>query len=293
MPSSEHEGLVELFRHRPELVVDLLHDVLAVELPRYQRVRLESADLTELTPTEYRADLVVTLADADGGIGAPVLAVVVEVQLSRDGGKRWSWPVYLATLRARLRCPVVLLVVCTDAAVAGWCATPVELGHPRFVLAPLVVGPRQVPVVTDAGVACAAPELAVLSAMAHAAHPDRDKVLRALVDGLASVDQERWTLYSDVVFAALPAAARRYLEALMGTGTYEYRSEFVRRYVLQGRAEGRVEGEARAVLAVLATRGIEVPDDVRARISGCTDVEQVETWLRRAVTARTVADLFD
>jgi hypothetical protein len=30
-----------------------------------------------------------------------VLGVVVEVQLSRDPDKRWSWPVYLTTLGAR------------------------------------------------------------------------------------------------------------------------------------------------------------------------------------------------
>ena len=43
-------------------------------------MRIESADLTEVVPAEYRADLIVLLVD-----GKPVLAIVVEVQLSRDG----------------------------------------------------------------------------------------------------------------------------------------------------------------------------------------------------------------
>ncbi|WP_188191166.1 hypothetical protein [Nonomuraea sp. SYSU D8015] len=39
----------------------------------------------------------------------PVSAVVLEVQRQYDEDKRWSWPVYLATLRARHKCPVLLL----------------------------------------------------------------------------------------------------------------------------------------------------------------------------------------
>jgi hypothetical protein len=99
-------------------------------------------------------------------------------------------------------------------------------------------------------------------------------------------------------------AARRYLEALVNTSTYEYQSEFVRRYILQGRADGRAEGaaqgraegaaqgEARAVLTVLEARGIQVPEPVRARITACTDLDQLDVWVRRAATASEVDDLF-
>ncbi|MGH3614289.1 MAG: hypothetical protein ACRDRK_17210 [Pseudonocardia sp.] len=288
MPSGLHEALVEMFRYRPSLAAELLGDALGMDLPAYQQVRVESGELTDLAPTEYRADVVVVLSAAESA----VLAVVVEAQLGRDRDKRWSWPVYLATLRARLRCPTVLLVVCVEAATAAWCATPIELGHPGWALSPLVLGPDRVPVVTDVDEAGRVPELAVLSAMAHGSHPDRDKVLHALLGALAAVDQERATLYSDVVLAALPVAARRYLEALMTTRTYEYQSDFVRRYVFQGRAEGRAEGKAVAVLTILDARGIDVPEDARTRITGCFDLDQLDTWVRRAVTANSIHDLF-
>jgi hypothetical protein len=130
MPSTLHEALIEMFRNRPSLAAELLGGALGVDLPAYHVARLESGDLPDLTPTEYRADVVVALTNAE----TPVLAVVVEVQLGRDKGKRWSWPVYLATLRARLRCPAVLLVVCADNATAAWCAVPIELGHPGWTL---------------------------------------------------------------------------------------------------------------------------------------------------------------
>jgi hypothetical protein len=128
--------------------------------------------------------------------------------------------------------------------------------------------------------------------MAHGNHPEREKIFHALFAALEPVDHERTTLYHDLVLAALPEAARRHLEALMTTTQLrEYQSEFVRRHVSQGRVEGRVEGEANALLAVLDARGIEVPPEARARITGCTDVDQLEAWLRRAATADTIKEL--
>src|SRR5690606_25275977 len=67
---------------------------------------------------------------------------------------------------------------------------------------------------------------------------------------------------------------------------------YVRKYVHQGRAEGRVEGrvegEVAALFAVLSARGIDVPDDARARISACTDPDQLEAWIRRRSEERRV-----
>ncbi len=97
MPSLQHEALLLLFRNRPALAPELLRDALHVPLPAYSEARLESSDLTDLAPAEYRADLVVLLVD-----GKPVLGIVVEVQLQRDERKRFTWPVYVAGLRARL-----------------------------------------------------------------------------------------------------------------------------------------------------------------------------------------------
>lgn len=288
MPSHLHEALIDLFRHRPELAAALLSASFGVDVPAYQGIRLDSGELTDLAPTEYRADAVVVLTTRE----VPVLAVVVEVQLRRDANKRRSWPVYLATLHARLRCPSLLLVVCPHRATAAWCAEPIDLGHPGWVLCPLVLGPAQVPVVTDPIEASRLPELAVLSAIAHGGAKQHEKVLEALLAALSSIDDDQAHLYADVVLAALPRAARAHLEALMKSGTYEYQSDFARRYYGEGKAQGTAEGEAKAVLAVLAARGITVPDDIRQRINECTDLEQLETWVRRAATADSIYDVF-
>ncbi|GAB3811926.1 hypothetical protein GCM10027605_52810 [Micromonospora zhanjiangensis] len=276
--------MIELFRHRPALAAELLAGPLGITVPAYQNVRLDSGDLPDLIPTEYRADSVITLTRGD----TSVLSVVIEIQLRPDQRKRRSWPVYLSTLHARSHCPAMLLVVCPDERTAGWCATPIDVGHPGWTLVPLVIGPQRIPTVTDPAEAADSPELAVLSALAHGTHPDRDKIFQALLNGLGTMDQHQANLYTDAVLAALPQAARHHLEALMTSATYEYQSDFARRYFYEGKAEG----EARALLTVLAARGITVSDADRQRITECTDADQLETWVRRAVTAGSVDDIF-
>src|SRR6478609_4054895 len=146
MPSLDHESLIQLFRNQPELAAQLLREALHLELPAYTEARLASSDLTEVVPTEFRADAVVLLVD-----GKPVLGVIVEAQLSRDDRKRFSWPAYVAVLRARHECPVELLVVTPDRAVAAWAAAPIKLDLVGdSVVRPRVLGPDAVPVVTDA-----------------------------------------------------------------------------------------------------------------------------------------------
>ncbi len=143
MPSQLHEMLLLLFRNRPALAPELVREALHVELPSYSEVRLESADLTDIVPAEYRADLVVLLVD-----GKPVLGIIVEVQLQPDPRKRFSWPVYVAELRARLGCPCCLLVVTASAKTARWAAEPISTGPGGQLLA-FVVSPEGVPVITD------------------------------------------------------------------------------------------------------------------------------------------------
>jgi len=89
----------------------------------------------------------------------------------------------------------------------------------------------------------------------------------------------------------LPAAARGRLEELMTTTGHRYQSEFARRYFSQGEAMGEAKGEAKAILTVLEVRGIAVPDEVRTRIATCTDLDQLEAWIRRAATITKIEDL--
>ena len=84
--SRRHEVLLSLFQTRPELAAEALA-LLGVAVPSPVRVRTDSADLTQTTPTEYRADLVVVLEQAAGaalGIVVRRHAHAVDSQ-GRDG----------------------------------------------------------------------------------------------------------------------------------------------------------------------------------------------------------------
>ncbi|WP_433149731.1 hypothetical protein ACQPZ8_11505 [Actinomadura nitritigenes] len=75
----------------------------------------------------------------------------------------------------------------------------------------------------------------------------------------------------------------------MDIKNYEWQSDFAKTHI----AEGRAEGEADAVLSVLETRGITVPNDIRDKVTGCTDIDQLKRWVRRAVVIDHAKELFD
>ena len=119
------------------------------------------------------------------------------MQLSNDREKAWTWPVYVTALRARLRCPVVLFVLARDE-VATWARRSIELGHPGFALAPIVVGLSEVPRITEPAQAARAPELAVLSVLGHR----EPEVGQVAIEGLRSLDEDSRKLYFDLILTA-------------------------------------------------------------------------------------------
>ena len=60
----------------------------------------------------------------------------------------------------------------------------------------------------------------------------------------------------------------------------------------QGIEQGRPQGHAEAILRVLDKRGVAVDDGSRQRITSCTDLDTLGTWLDRSLTAAQVSELF-
>ena len=144
----------------------------------------------------------------------------------------------------------------------------------------------------DLAVAEGNPALAVLSAVCHGGDPGIDAAFPALVAALRAVDPQTAISYNDIVLAGLPEAPRARWEALMSTGTgSRFLSDYYRELDARSRAEGEAKGEGRSVLTVLDARGVSVPDAVREQILACTDLAQLDTWLRRAVTATTADEV--
>ena len=286
MPTVSHEGLLALFRNRPMLAPELLRDTLGMELPEFSSVELSAAELTQIVPTEYRADLVLLLRD-----GEPVFGVIVEVQLGRDDRKHYSWPLYVAALRARWECPVSLLVVTPENTVVRWARRSIDLGHPGFSFRPVIAGPDVVPWITDPDEARADPELAVLSALAHRDSDGGLEVVLAALAATAGLDDERATLYHDLIDVGLSEAARGALQELMMDGKYEYQSEFVKKHYGLGLAAGQAKGKAEALVSLLEARGLSLDAVQLATIEACQDSDRLQRWIVAGVTAASVAEV--
>jgi hypothetical protein len=286
MVSFDHEILVSLFRESGQLAAELLEACAGIAVD-HARVALESIDLSQVAPTAYYADAVTVLRDR---ANRPVTGVIVEVQLNIDRTKLLSWPVYVTTLRAKLACAAVLLVVAPEPEVAVWARQPIELGHPGFRLTPVVIEFDNVPWVRDRAAASRLPELAMLSVMAH---PELE-IAEVAVEAISQLPEDRRRLYLDVILMALPEAIRRILEARMQG--YEYRSDFARKYYGQGREEGRQEGLRAAVITLARTKLGELPDDDLAAIEAVSDprvLTELITSLGQARSASEVRSALD
>jgi hypothetical protein len=302
MVSLIHEGVIALVRDEPAFAASLLRDILRVEVPSFDVARLTEATLNELVPIEYHADAVVLFAsDARGE--QPVFGTIFEVQLGRDDRKLFTWPLYSVAARARHECSFVVTVVTPDAAVARWASMPIDCGD-NMIFRPRVIGPEGIPRVTDRDHAARAPQLAVLSVLAHG---DGD-VSTAVSIGLAAVHAvstlppEQQLLYSTLIQQALSEAARKAMA--MESQAEKFFSDAQRRVFDHGRAEGKLEGraegklegraqaKAEAVMLILQQRGLRITDEQHRGIIACTDLETLDRWQRLAFSVETVAELF-
>lgn len=282
VPSSLHEGLVRLFQDHPGLAAILLRDVLTIELPSYRGVRNDSSSFSELQPPEYRAD-VFNILDGDD---KPVMAIIVEVQLAIKERKRRSWLGYTATSVAQLDCDACVLVVTPDQSVARWAKQPLEFGL-GSVFRPLVIGPEEMPAITDANQAKADPYLAVLSAVAHGHDADAQiavSVASAARDAVRQLPDD--VVYFDLIKSSLSEAARKAFEML--PETYQFQDEALRKSF----DKGAMQTKASSILCVLATRNVTLSSEQQQHITTCADSAQLDLWLARAAVATSAADVF-
>jgi len=277
MPSQEHQILIELFRNQPTLAPTLLRSVLHTPLPVYTHVNLESVDLSQLAPTQFHADAVITLRQ--GSHKKPALSVIVEVQRRWDAHKKWVWPAYVGNLRKSLQCEVILLVIAPRASVARRCAQPI--GNSTFFLQPQVLSHAQIPLITRTQQALQQPELLVLSALAHGRSEQARAIATAARPMLEALDSERSKLYYHIIRSALTPLVRKEFDQLMLN--YEVKSPLAKRFI--------AEGKAQSVLTVLQARGLEVPQVLRERILACTDLKQLDQWIAQASIAQFAQEL--
>ena len=100
---------------------------------------------------------------------------------------------------------------------------------------------------------------------------------------LTAAELQAYEKARDEIRQVLEIAAARWAEGL---------AEGEIKGFARGETAGVVKGKVAAILAVVAARGIPVGHEIRARIEACTDVETLDRWLVRAVTAASAEEIF-
>lgn len=271
------EDLLQPFRARPGLAVDVLRDIF--HEPVHSDIDARSS-LREMMHDwmNRRKDRLLILAGEP-----PVLAVVVEAVLQENPEEHYEWPLFMAQARARYRCPTWLIVVTTLPEIASWCAAPIALGHPGYTLSPLVLGPETIPVVTDPDKARAMPEMCVLSAMAHGRSEAGEAIMRAFLMVAPQIEESLRLVYADLALFSLDKAIQQKLESL-GLLDELGRCYMRRRY--------QVATRAAAVIAILEARGLQIPPEVRRRLHASNDLNTLKDCILRAAVVKDARNVF-
>jgi hypothetical protein len=294
-PTSQHEALHRIFLQDESLFARAAAHVLGIVVQEPQQVTVLSNDLTNIKPLERRPDSVL-MAEwlIDDPAGRYIL--IVESQTDPEDTKLRRWPYYIAYLHDKYECPVLLLVVCSKTSTASWARQPIVIGLPDLtcmLVHPVVLGPDNVPAVTDMTEAGLDLTYAVFSALTHSRSSRVGAILEALAGALKAVDEETALALVEITEAGLVGTAgQQKWSELMRKQLISYKSEFRREGIEEGRAEGRAKGRAEDILRILDKRGIAVDDASRERVLSCSDLDTLGDWLDLALTATQVSDLF-
>lgn len=293
MVSSAHEAMHRIFREDPGLFARALPRA-GIDFPEPTAIQPLDTDLTEIRPMDRRVDTLQRIDTADDGS----YLLAVEAQGRRDPDKLNSWTYYLAHLYAKYELPPVLLVVCQDKATASWAAEPIRIGppaHTSITVFPLVLGPDNLPAITDPEEAAQDIPLSVFSALTHAKDPALPVILDALATALANSSGETakgWAEYTEIGLG--DSRTRTLWRNLMATWTSRFPGSgtLIEETHIKGLSEGLAQGRAEDILRILAVRSVDVPEATRKRIIECTDLDTLSTWFDRAITAATSEELF-
>lgn len=127
----------------------------------------------------------------------------------------------------------------------------------------------------------------MLSAIEHGKHADTDLTVRVASTAILAsegIDEERARLYLDLILISLSEHARAALKSMNSLG-FEYQSDFARKYVAQGRAEGRTE----IILRQLARRFGPLHEGIESRVRAA-ETSQLDAIAEELLTAPTLAD---
>ena len=291
--SIEHEAPIELCLRHPQLLPRLL-GLCGQRMPEATVAEPYPARFNQTVVDEWEADGSMVLKQGQEPIGS----VVLEIQRQQDPDKRFSWPLYTAALHAKHRgqLKTYLLVIATNRSTARWAQQPIATCQPHAPFVPLVVGPDDLQRLDSEETARADLPLAMLSAVLHindeGGEVDAGYALRA-AEAVAGPDAVVWFygLLRGIVDDQRLLLLQEMIKMLNPWANFQPRTQWERESFSAGITEGEAKGEAKALLRILASRSLTVSDEQRRRIEQCTDTAQLERWIERALSARSVTDV--
>ena len=273
MVSSSHEAMHHFGQKDTAALIRNFQRLFHVPFPEPCGFAVVNTDLTEIEPVERRVDSLVRVHTESGDF-----LLVLESQGKKDERKRGSWPYYLSYLYEKYRCEPVLIVMTQSTSTARWAAQPIRFGLPGWsslVVRPMVLGPDQVPVITDEKEAAQDVSLAVLSAITHGRGPRVAAILKPLAAALEATDPASAALLAQLVTSGLvDSQAKEIWRDLMAPVNYFFQNPVADQLRDEGRVEGRIEDRIEMILRILELRGIQVSDSARLRVQACSDLDK-------------------
>lgn len=301
MPGAPHETMVVLLREHPEWLRALVGVIAKRELPE-TLAPIDSA-IRVVDPAEIRLDLVFATPDAKSW-------VLVEVQLDEDKVKARKWPLAVAALWNERGVSGDLLVITADRAVAAWARTVGSMAGPLGT--GLAVQPVVVQLTGDVAEMLldpTHPELAFFAAWTvHDRYgPEAQTIVERATDLIETIPDE--ALRRLLIRRILGMLHEKLLKLIREVSTMdsqkipvspalqrlgeEFQAMYGEQIEARGKARGKVQGEAEALLKFLAARGFQVGEERRAQVLACEDVDQLDQWITRAASARAIDEVFE
>ena len=218
-------------------------------------------------------------------------AFILEVQRQPDKRKYYTWLSYVASLFTRLECPVLLFVICLNRQTAKWardmCVIP---GPPELMYKPSVIGPDDIPLITELEDREYFIDWLLLSLLVHSENPKVAQSLETFIRAVSQLPESQARRYIINALSFLEEGPRTILETLMEDNrVFPYGSPLLERT----RAEGIADGNRNSLLKLLSSRGFTLSAGQRHAIDECTDPDQLDIWFDRALNVKTSDAVFD
>lgn len=299
MPSPVHDGLLDVFRQRPDLAFRLARSVGVPVRARHDRYGpLPNEFVDPARPhVRFEADLILAGYFRLASGLEVVESLDIEAQLGVDPAKYVALPIYRAGMHSQTHQPGWTLLISPVHRVLTWAEQRLFPREPE--LRPAIVGPNQVTPPLDLLEALADPDWAVLRAVLHARTMHACQAADVALHAIDSLPEPKRSCYRLLIEATQTRNSMqetiRMPDVDDDISEFEMEGWIYQAALARGIKRGHEEGLKicrEVLLDLLDTLGILVDVDARERIAACDDPPTLRAWLSHAPRVHDLRELF-